>query len=185
MNPDVSRLSWLLLSLTLLASCSLPSPPYSPPPSSSSADAATDSRTERSLTMTLFVKSQDGRYTYYEISEENELSYAGGRMAAQRVARPIGQLPHDIRTRIMQLIESHGLMQIDSPHLFLPDGQVSYDLFLKIDGQSHRILAADHQVAGLKEMSEMLFRTQFAKKYAQTPHPKENPPTDSPLDAPP
>lgn len=116
--------------------------------------------------MELFVKSQDGRYTYYEISEEGQLAYAGGRMAAQRVARPVGELPSQVRQQLWGLIERHQLMLASGDWLFIPQGQIGYDLHLKVDGRNQRILAADDQVAGLKEMSDLLFRTQLAKRYA-------------------
>jgi hypothetical protein len=117
----------------------------------------------RNLHLKLKTAMADHRYTYFEINR-GELSYGGGRAAAQMQGIPVLRLTPQQTAAIWAIIDRHDLMHAHGS-LMGKGRDATYDLSLD-DGQtSHSIHATDDKVLGIKELQQLLFDYQAEVRY--------------------
>ena len=117
------------------------------------------------VSLTLWSASTDRRYTYMELSELGELSFAGGQEAARREAQPVLTLTSEQLDRVRAILDEHGLSNVPSPG-WDKENRVRYELRLRRTGLAGRtIRTGDDRTPGMRELHDYLFALQAEKRY--------------------
>lgn len=107
----------------------------------------------------------DGRATYYELSDDRSLGFGGGRDGRYAIARPIGKITDEQARTLWELIESHGLLEMDGESFVLDWETVRYDAKITAAGASNGFTVRDSDDPGLEALEKALFKIQGDLRY--------------------
>ena len=117
------------------------------------------------LSLDLRAGTTDGRYTYFEVTDDGELKFGGGRAGAMRKAARVAVLTPEQRDAIWQIIAKHDLIHAKNSKMFARAEKVTYDLDISTGGPNHSLRAIDDEVPAVKELHDHLFDLQANVRY--------------------
>ena len=117
-----------------------------------------------SLRLSLRARTTDRRSSYFELSGDGQLAFAGGRHAMIGSARPVTTLTVDQLQQVRDIVAHHRLFEARRH----PTGQpkrVTYELALRTKGHRRRIRCVDDDVPGVESLHQLLFQIQADARY--------------------
>lgn len=117
------------------------------------------------VSLKLYRETKESRITYFEL-QGGELSFGGGRLARQRVAKPAVKLTDDQLGELNALIDQHQLMNAKGP-IFTGNFQnVRYEVTISRGFMnSNSFNCVDNDVPGAEALHDLLFKWQAAERY--------------------
>ena len=109
----------------------------------------------------------DKRYTYFELTPDGMLSFAGGYDAINKNARPIFTLTKDDLQKVHSIIEQANLIavKVSGNHSRKNSQKVHYELTLNINGKHNNITVNDDEIPGINQLHDLLFDLQARERY--------------------
>jgi len=107
-----------------------------------------------------------GRSAYYILDEKGQLHFGGGRLALAGATNPAGQLNDEQRMQAWRLVLDYQLLDADGS-FFASGERIRYEAELRAGSQRNRFTTVDDRVAGLADLSDLLFQFQSELRYGR------------------
>lgn len=119
------------------------------------------------ITLSLQTLTTDKRYTYFELTPDGTLSFAGGFDAINRSAHRVMTLTPDQLHQVQALISQSNLFttKVSGRQDRKSSQKVHYELALQMDQQSRKLTANDDVVPALSQLHALLFEMQAQERY--------------------
>lgn len=119
------------------------------------------------LSIQLYRWTTDRRYTYFELDRHGQLSFAGGRDAAQRVAKPVTTLTPEQTRQLWQIITTQDVLNTKN-HFFTKPQKVAYEVTIDTGQTSRTFRTIDNESPGTAKLHDALFKLQADINYNLT-----------------
>jgi hypothetical protein len=130
-------------------------------------EAAVTAVAPASFAVTLYTSTSTLKYTWFELTRDRQLLYAGGRDATARNGAPVTTLTEKQTQEVWDVIYRGRIHEAPAGALFPESKAVRYDFTLNTGGVDHIVRAADDEQPAMKELHDYLFKLQAAIRYDQ------------------